>query len=125
MNLATQSYMPPPWLAYPEYERYSLGWRMGSGEDYLDRFAAWFEALGEKGREIYTARSSRSPSPGPAGGTMRTGQCTLSGGTFVSRLEIRMARLSIRGRCSENRSSPEKSKSTASFGDISPQRTEA
>lgn len=56
MNLATQSYMPPPWLAYPEYERYSLGWRMGSGEDYLDRFAAWFEALGEKEREIYRAR---------------------------------------------------------------------
>ena len=47
--------MPPPWLAYPEYERYSLGWRMGSGEDYLDRFVSWFEALGEKEREIYRA----------------------------------------------------------------------
>ena len=48
--------MPPPWLAYPGYERYSLGWRMGSGEDYLDRFVSWFEALGEKEREAYRAR---------------------------------------------------------------------
>ena len=48
--------MPPPWLAYPEYERYSLGFRMGSGEDYLDRFVSWFEALGEKERETYRAR---------------------------------------------------------------------
>lgn len=124
MNLATQSYMPPPWLAYPEYERYSLGWRMGSGEDYLDRFVSWFEAIGEKEREIYRARF---PEPFTWAGWWddEDKASYLERGTFVSRFETRTARLSIRGRCSENRSSPEKSKSTASFGDISPQRTEA
>ncbi len=25
----------PPWLRYPELERYSIGWRMGYGEWYL------------------------------------------------------------------------------------------
>lgn len=29
--------MPPPWLVCPEIERYSIGWRMGYGEDYADR----------------------------------------------------------------------------------------
>ncbi|MEV0398199.1 hypothetical protein [Polymorphospora rubra] len=25
----------PPWRAYPEIERYSIGWRVGNGEWYL------------------------------------------------------------------------------------------
>ena len=25
--------MPPLWIAFPEIERYSIGWRMGHGED--------------------------------------------------------------------------------------------
>ena len=37
MALQDQNIMPPPWLAHREIERYSIGWRMGYGEDYIDR----------------------------------------------------------------------------------------
>ena len=37
--------MPPPWLAFPEIERYSIGWRMGYGEDYIYRFGDWLDTL--------------------------------------------------------------------------------
>jgi len=26
------------WITFPEYERTSLGWKMGSGEDYIHAF---------------------------------------------------------------------------------------
>ncbi|MBQ2988854.1 MAG: hypothetical protein IJD59_07105 [Clostridia bacterium] len=32
--------MPPPFLAFPSYGRYSMGWRMGSGEGYVIKFGA-------------------------------------------------------------------------------------
>lgn len=37
--------IPPPWLANPRLERFSIGWRMGVGEDYLERFDMWFGRL--------------------------------------------------------------------------------
>lgn len=37
--------MKPPWEAHPEIPWPSIGWRMGIGEDYLDRFYAWFATL--------------------------------------------------------------------------------
>ena len=37
MALQDKKIMPPPWLAHREIERYSIGWRMGHGEDYIDR----------------------------------------------------------------------------------------
>ncbi len=30
--------MAPPWLIYPNISRYSIGWRMGYGEDYICTF---------------------------------------------------------------------------------------
>ena len=36
MALQDKKIMPPPWLAHREIERYSIGWRMGYGEDYID-----------------------------------------------------------------------------------------
>ena len=38
MALQDKKIMPPPWLAHREIERYSIGWRMGYGVDYIDRF---------------------------------------------------------------------------------------
>lgn len=32
----------PPWIAYPSYENGSLGWRMGGGETYWDKFWDWY-----------------------------------------------------------------------------------
>ena len=45
MYLKDKKLMPPPWLAYPEIERYSIGWRMGYGEDYIGRFFSWLEDI--------------------------------------------------------------------------------
>ena len=44
MALQEKKIMPPPWLAHREIERYSIGWRMGYGEDYIDRFDDWSTA---------------------------------------------------------------------------------
>ncbi|MFR3181913.1 hypothetical protein [Dysosmobacter welbionis] len=44
MALQDKKIMPPPWMAFPEIERYSIGWRMGYGEDYIDRFDDWSTA---------------------------------------------------------------------------------
>ena len=53
MLLERKSVMPPLWLAYPKSDRYSIGWRMGYGEEYKDRFFAWFETLMEEERQEY------------------------------------------------------------------------
>ena len=37
MALQDKKIMPPPWMAHREIERYSIGWRMGHGEDYIYR----------------------------------------------------------------------------------------
>lgn len=37
--------LPPPWLAYPKIERYSIGWRMGYGEDYIMKWGSWYDSL--------------------------------------------------------------------------------
>jgi hypothetical protein len=34
--------MVPPWIKYPNIPLGSIGWRMGMGEDYVDRFTAWY-----------------------------------------------------------------------------------
>jgi hypothetical protein len=30
--------MIPPWKKYPDIPRFSIGWRMGDGEDYYAQF---------------------------------------------------------------------------------------
>ncbi|MFR6693156.1 MAG: hypothetical protein ACLUS6_03700 [Dysosmobacter sp.] len=45
MALQDKKIMPPPWLAHREIERYSIGWRMGYGEDYIYRFGDWLDTL--------------------------------------------------------------------------------
>lgn len=37
--------MAPLWLAFSDYHRYSLGWRMGSGESYKYDFWDWYHSL--------------------------------------------------------------------------------
>lgn len=36
----------PPWEKFPTYERYSLGWRMGGGEDWISLWSVYLEDLG-------------------------------------------------------------------------------
>jgi hypothetical protein len=39
--------MRPPWFAFPEIPKGSIGWRMGRGEDFYNRFYRWFSGLNE------------------------------------------------------------------------------
>lgn len=51
--LKDKKIMPPLWLAYPEIDRYSIGWRMGYGEGYKDRFFAWLDSLSQEEETEY------------------------------------------------------------------------
>ena len=55
MALQDKKIMPPPWLAHREIERYSIGWRMGYGEDYIYRFGDWMDTLSPEEQEKYRA----------------------------------------------------------------------
>jgi len=43
----------PPWLMIPEYGPISMGWRMGSGQEYLVEFVRWFRELEDSRRVNY------------------------------------------------------------------------
>lgn len=43
----------PPWLAHPEIERYSIGWRMGDGEDYIGKWHRWYQKLSPQKKADY------------------------------------------------------------------------
>lgn len=53
MLLKDKKIMPPPWLAFPDIERYSIGWRMVYGEDYIYRFGDWLDTLSPEERKEY------------------------------------------------------------------------
>jgi hypothetical protein len=37
--------LAPPWEQFPEYERHTIGWRMGTGEDWLGMWHVFLEQL--------------------------------------------------------------------------------
>jgi hypothetical protein len=45
--------MEPPWVTFPEIEHGSIGWRMGDGEEYHDRFYRWYSALPADAQAAY------------------------------------------------------------------------
>jgi hypothetical protein len=55
----------PPWEEFPDYERYSIGWRMGSGEDYMSEFLDWLGGLAPEENAQYRATY---PEPDPWSG---------------------------------------------------------
>ncbi len=44
-NLDPNGDIVPPWARFPHYERYTIGWRMGSGEDWLSYWHVFLEEL--------------------------------------------------------------------------------
>lgn len=52
--------LPPPWVAFPTYERYTIGWRMGAGESYLCLWHVFLEGLAQD-RETRLAFLKRHP----------------------------------------------------------------
>lgn len=49
--------MYPLWEKFPTYSRYSMGWRMGGGEDYARQYRKWFKSLSVAEREDYIKRN--------------------------------------------------------------------
>ena len=49
----------PPWALLP-YERDSIGWRMGAGEEAYDQFYKWFSGLTASER-LEFARTNPEP----------------------------------------------------------------
>lgn len=45
--------MPPLWAAYPTYSGVTIGWRMGSGEDYRYAWWQWYNQQSSANREKY------------------------------------------------------------------------
>lgn len=46
----------PPWLAFPELPRFSIGWRMGHPESHLTEWTNWYLSLDEDRRRTYRRR---------------------------------------------------------------------
>lgn len=53
--------LAPPWVRYPSYTRYTIGWRMGSGEDWMWRWGQAIEPLDAAARYAYF--KSQRPAP--------------------------------------------------------------
>ncbi|WP_321363349.1 hypothetical protein [uncultured Celeribacter sp.] len=47
----------PPWSAFPDYERGSMGFRMGPGEDYWFAFVKWIRSLSPSVLAVFIARN--------------------------------------------------------------------
>lgn len=52
-NYGINSPIAPLWLMYPYISRYSIGWRMGYGEEYKYEFSDWYTALSDEERKQY------------------------------------------------------------------------
>jgi hypothetical protein len=55
--------LAPPWERFPHYEHYSIGWRMGTGEDWLGLWHVFLERLGPsfEARLAYLRRHPAAP----------------------------------------------------------------
>ena len=45
--------LPPPWIKFPQIDPFSIGWRMGCGEDYKFKFNEWFKTLSQDEQRQY------------------------------------------------------------------------
>ena len=41
-EIDAEGLMVPPWIKFRNIPLGSIGWRMGMGEDYWDRFRSWY-----------------------------------------------------------------------------------
>lgn len=51
----------PPWIAFPDYPMFSLGFRMGGGETYMKAFMGWYSAANTDERAEF---QKAHPEPG-------------------------------------------------------------
>ncbi|HEU4532764.1 MAG TPA: BON domain-containing protein, partial [Polyangiaceae bacterium] len=62
-HLDARGDLAPPWARFPDYERYTIGWRMGTGEDWLGLWHVFLEQLGpeHEARLAYLRRHPPAP----------------------------------------------------------------
>jgi len=53
IDLKNETELEPLWVTIPEYNRYSMGWRMGGGEDVSTRFQRRYRNLSENSKEAF------------------------------------------------------------------------
>jgi hypothetical protein len=55
--------LAPPWERFPTYERYTIGWRMGAGEDWMGLWSVFLEELpaDRESRVAYLKRHAPAP----------------------------------------------------------------
>lgn len=51
----------PPWIAYPDYDRYSMGWRMSAGEDHIHKLYVYFKNSSKTEYEKYRQQYPEPP----------------------------------------------------------------
>ncbi|AGP38585.1 hypothetical protein BE04_35610 [Sorangium cellulosum] len=44
-HLDARGDLAPPWERFPDYERHTIGWRMGAGEDWMGMWSVFLEQL--------------------------------------------------------------------------------
>ncbi len=55
--------MVPPWEKYPTYEKYTIGWRMGAGEDYIHSWYRFVSKLPEAYDTRFAYLKRHRPAP--------------------------------------------------------------
>lgn len=62
-HLDAQGDLAPPWERFPDYERYTIGWRMGGGEEWMWARRLCVEQLGPdfETRAVYLRRHAPAP----------------------------------------------------------------
>ena len=55
MMKPTFELMTPPWIKFPAYTEFTIGWRMGAGEGYKWEFWDWYETLTPAQQKEYQA----------------------------------------------------------------------
>ncbi|WP_454998543.1 NADAR family protein [Capnocytophaga granulosa] len=55
MMKPTFELMTPPWIKFPAYTEFTIGWRMGAGEGYKWEFWDWYETLTPAQQQEYQA----------------------------------------------------------------------
>jgi hypothetical protein len=53
--------MNPPWIEFPDIPPGSIGWRMGAGEDYIDKWRKWLDSINESERLEYEGKFPTPP----------------------------------------------------------------
>ena len=53
INYSIMDYMTPQWIKYPELSEFTMGWRMGYGEEYRYHFWDWYDTLTSKQQQEY------------------------------------------------------------------------